>query len=326
MSVLYSQRGAMHPVTRRMRAYFAPVNRATTTPSIFDAAQSGNFELDNPPQPWIDSGWITNFERTAGTAIEAVRSGARGTAQQQFRAKAQASVGFDFREWGKLQMAISSGSQHINLLAEQSNASPTASGGAAILAIAVLAGSTASELSIGLGAVNGFNVGDLVAVDMDYAQETGYIGEGIPGAFVKNAADVLFDPNYARRVTFNIGRVAAKTQSTLQLAQPLLAGVPASNASVQKVIGFVDREGGSFFQEWSGLFVADSETGARVYYYYPRLRPASAAQEKGADIAGAFDGWSLRTKLIALPTKDAIDNEQVLCYRSYVPAQTAAVY
>jgi hypothetical protein len=165
-----------------------------------------------------------------------------------------------------------------------------------------------------------------VAVDVEYAQETGYIGAGIPGAFVKNAADVLFDPNYVRRVTFNIGRVAGKTQSTLVLSQPLLAGVPAANASVQKVVGFVDREGGSFFQEWSGLFVADSETGARVYYYYPRLRPAAGAQEHSGEIAGAFDAWALRTRLLALPTKDVIDNEQVLCYRSYVPAQTAAVY
>jgi hypothetical protein len=177
-----------------------------------------------------------------------------------------------------------------------------------------------------VGSVNAFEIGDLVAVDVDYAQQTGYIGAGIPGTFVKNAADVLFSADYLRRVTFNIGRVAGKTQSTLLLAQPLLAGVPASNASVQKVVGFIDREGGSFFQEWSGLFVADSETGARVYYYYPRLRPASAAQEKASEIAGAFDGWSLRAKLLALPTKDSMDSEQVLCYRSYLPAKNAAIY
>jgi hypothetical protein len=309
-----------------MRAYFAPVDRATLLPSVFDAAKNGNFSLDSPPQPWIDAGWIINFERSSATEIHATRAGAKGAAQQQFRAKAQASVGFDFRDWGKLQMAISSGSQHINLLAEQSNANPVASGGVAMLPIAILPGSTANELVIGFGALDAFEIGDLVAVDSDYAQETGYIGAGIPGAFVKNAADVLFDPNYVRRVTFNIGRVAGKTQTTLVLAQALLAGVPAASASVQKVIGFVDREGGSFFQEWSGLFVADSETGARVYYYYPRLRPAAAAQEHSGEIAGAFDAWSLRTKLLALPTKDVIDNEQVLCYRSYVPSQTSALY
>ena len=36
-------RAAMVPVTRQMRAYFAPVNRATETPTIFDPGLSGAF-------------------------------------------------------------------------------------------------------------------------------------------------------------------------------------------------------------------------------------------------------------------------------------------
>ncbi|MCU1284999.1 MAG: hypothetical protein JWO13_1349 [Acidobacteriales bacterium] len=266
MTVSYAQRGSMLAVTRRMRAYFAPVGRTSESPSIFDPARDGGFALDSPPQPWIDAGWISNFERSSGTEIKALRSGAKGTAKHQFRNKGDALVTFDFREWGKLEMAISSGSQHMNLLAETADASPAASGGAAVAAVAVLAGSTASEIVVGAGAVDGFAVGDLIAVDADYAQQTGYIGAGIAGAFVKSAADVMLDPNYLRRVTFNAGRIAAKSASALQLAQPLLAGAPGVNCLLQKVVGFVDREGGSFFQEWSGLFVADSETGARVYY------------------------------------------------------------
>jgi hypothetical protein len=309
-----------------MRAYFAPVDRATSAPSIFDPARDGRFPLDSPPQPWIDAGWITNFQRSAGTEIRTLRAGTKGTPQQQYRAKLDATIELDFRDWGKLQMAVSSGSQHINLLAEDMNAAPVPSGGIPVAPIATIVGSTASEIVVGFGAVDAFDVGDLIAVDVDYAQQTGYIGAGIPGAFVKNAVDVLFDPNYVRRVTFNIGRVAGKTQTTLQLAQPLLAGVPQANATVQKVIGFVDREGGSFFQEWSGLFVADSETGGRIYYYYPRLRPATAAHEQSREIGGAFDGWSLHAKMLALPTKDNIDSEQVLCYRSFLPAQNAGVY
>ena len=35
-------RAAMVPVTRQMRAYFAPVNRATETPTIFDPGLSGS--------------------------------------------------------------------------------------------------------------------------------------------------------------------------------------------------------------------------------------------------------------------------------------------
>jgi hypothetical protein len=326
MTVSYGQRGPMLPITRLMRAYFAPVDRATSAPSIFDPARDGDFPLDLPPQPWIDAGWITNFQRSAATEIKALRSGAKGTAQQQYRAKMDATIDLDFRDWGKLQMAVSSGSQHMNLLAEEINTVPVPSGGIPVTAIATSPGSTASEIVVGSGAVDAFEAGDLIAVDVDYAQQTGYIGAGIPGAFVKNAADVLFDPNYVRRVTFNIGRVAAKTQTTLQLAQPLMAGVPQANSSVQKVVGFVDREGGSFFQEWSGLFVADSETGGRIFYYYPRLRPAIAAHEQSREIAGAFDAWLLHAKLLALPTRDNTDSEQVLCYRSFVPARNAGVY
>src|SRR5207253_11147992 len=137
--------------------------------------------------------------------------------------------------------------------------------------------------------------------------------------------DVLVDPNYIRRITFNVGRVTGKTLTTLQLAQPLV-GVPAVNAQVQKVIGFVDREGGSFFQEWSALFVAVSEAGGRVFYHYPRLQLAAAAQEKSATIADAFDAWSLHASFTALPSLDTNDGEQVLCYRSYVPALSAALY
>ena len=44
------------PVARRVRAYFAPVDRTTTMPTIFDPAQQGRFALDAPPWPWIDLG------------------------------------------------------------------------------------------------------------------------------------------------------------------------------------------------------------------------------------------------------------------------------
>src|SRR3989440_6447089 len=51
-------RTAMIPITRRIRAYFAPVDRATGTPAIFDPGKHGAFPLDAPPAPWLDLGWI----------------------------------------------------------------------------------------------------------------------------------------------------------------------------------------------------------------------------------------------------------------------------
>jgi hypothetical protein len=270
-------RPAMVPVTRQMRAYFAPVNRITETPTIFDPAACGVFPLDSPPVPWLDLGWIDEFERNYGTPTDVVRSGANALPALQFRGPIEARVEFDFREWGKLQMALAGGSEHMNVLATSSSASPEPSGGTPLPGAAVQAGSTANQIVLGTGAASAFAPGNLIAVDVDYQQQIGYVGSGISAAYVSDPADVNNDPNYVRRVTFNVGRVVEVTATSLILSQPLLAGAPAVGASAQVVVAFVDREGGSFFQEWSALFVVEAETGGRICFYYPRLSPNPGA-------------------------------------------------
>ena len=283
-------RPAMVPVTRQMRAYFAPVNRTTETPTIFDPAASGVFALDSPPAPWLDLGWIESFERYYDTPTDVVWSGTKALPAVQFRGPIEARVEFDFREWGKLQMALAGGSEHMNVLATSPSAAPAPSGGTPIPAAAVLAGSTASEVIFGTGAVNGFVPGNLIAVDVDYQQQVGYVGSGISAAYVSNPAAVNRDLNYVRRVTFNVGRVVEVTATSVILAQPLLAGAPATGASAQVVAAFVDREGGSFFQEWSALFVAEPESGGRVCFYYPRLSPNPGAGSGGTSLKSGA-GW-----------------------------------
>jgi hypothetical protein len=132
--------------------------------------------------------------------------------------------------------------------------------------------------------VNGFAVGNLIAADLDYQQQIGYVGSGISAAYVSDPAAVNNDLNYVRRVTFNVGRVVEVTATSVILAQALLAGAPATGASAQVVVAFVDREGGSFFQEWSALFVAEAESGGRVCFYYPRLSPNPGAEPGGASL------------------------------------------
>lgn len=277
-------RPAMVPVTRQMRAYFAPVNRATETPTIFDPAASGVFPLNSPPAPWVDLGWIDEFERYYDTPTDVVRSGVNALPTTQFRGPLEARVEFDFREWGKLQMALAGGSEHMNVLATLPSAAPEPSGGIPIPGVAALAGSTASQIVLGAGTVNAFAPGNLIAVDVDYQQQIGYVGSGIAAAYVSDAADVNNDLNYVRRVTFNVGRVVQITTTSLILSQALLAGVPAAGASAQAVVAFVDREGGSFFQEWSALFVAEAESGGRVCFYYPRLSPNPGSAPGGASV------------------------------------------
>jgi len=328
-------RSTMQPVTRRVRAFFAPVNRTTETPTVFDPASLGLFALDTPPAPWLDLGWITNFQRWSRTAADALRSGARGAPAQSIRGPLEAEVEFDFREWGKLQMALEAGSQHMNVLATGTNATPQPSGGAATSAVPLLPGSTATELQVGAGNVALFVIGNLVAVDVDYQQQTGYVGTGLAAAYVRNAQDVQHNVDYVRRVTFNVGRVSGLTTTSLLLAQPLLGGVPASGSSVQRVVAFLDREGGSFFQEWSALFVMEEENGARVCFYYPRLAPWKKANatvaEQSEKISAVGAGSSLgqvglHAAFVALPVTDVNDGEQILCYRSFFPASSAALY
>lgn len=325
-------RAAMVPVTRRMRAYFAPVNRGNETGTIFDPGLYAGFALDAPPAPWVDLGGVENFARWYETSTDAVRAGAKGLPAGQFRSALEARVEFDFAQWGKLQMALAGGSEHMNVLAPMGGSSPAPSGGTPAPAVAVLPGSTASELMVGAGVAGGFPVGCLVAVDVDYQQQTGYVGSGIAAAYVSSAAAVKQDANYVRRVTFNVGRVAEVTATSLVLAQPLLGGAPAGGASAQVVVAFVDREGGSFFQEWSALFVAEEESGGRVCFYYPRLS-ASAGQKSGnglreefTTIAKPLSTISLRASFLALPFTDTNDGQTVLCYRSYFPSGMAAAY
>ena len=338
-------RSAMVPLTRRVRAYFAPMNRVTGTPSLFDPGQSGVFLLDAPPAPWIDLGWIDNFQRFCSTTTEPLRAGSRGAPASQYRGVLDARLEFDFREWGKLQMALACGSEHMNVLAPDPNANPQPSGGTPLPAVALLPGSTASEIVLGTGAVNAFSISDVVAIDADYQQQTGYVGTGISAAYVNDPADVNRDANYIRRVTFNLGRVAQITVTSLVLAQPLLGGTPPAQAGVQKVIAFVDREGGSFFQEWSALFVAEDESGGRACLHYPRLSPtttmptsvtqnfasqtASAKmfqRETQVEVAKPIAALALHAAFQAMPHVDENDGQTVLCYRSYFPAAMAAVY
>jgi hypothetical protein len=307
------------PMVRRVRAYFAPVNRAAGVPTLFDAAQMGGFALDSPPAPWVDLGWCAGFSRKSATKVGALRAGAPAMAQSQVLTEVEATVSLEFERWGKLQMALAAGSQQMNLLRTTSDAAANGSGGVAVAPVTLVAGSTASSLNVGATGAAGFVVGDLVAVDVDYVGQVGFVGSGVSGAYVGSAALVGGDANYIRRVSLNVGRVVAIANGALQLQAPLLAGAPISAMKVSRLVGFVDREGGGFFQEWSGLFCLDGEQGDRVIYHYPRLQAMQGAAEMMEPLAGPLEKVRLVGAFRALPVKDANDGASVLCFRSYLP-------
>jgi hypothetical protein len=326
MSTANGKRSQMAPAARAVRAYIAPVGRPSGPIAAFDPAAQGQFNLDAPPEPWLDLGWVENFQRTAATKYEALRGGPVGNITVQYRTQPEARLEFDLTAWGKLQMALAGGTQMMNALATMPGRQLQGSGGAAVPGSPLLSGSTDSSLVLTSDQLELFNVSDIVAVDADYTGQTGYLGAGAPAAYLASALDPGTHVDYLRRITFNISQVVGKTSSALTLAPPLLADPVVPGMYAQRVIAFVDREGSSFFQEWSGLFVVPADSGGRACFYYPRLQVAASGHETRQELAAPLFSHMLHASLHALPASDANDGETVLCYRSYFPAKGAAGY
>jgi hypothetical protein len=189
--------------------------------------------------------------------------------------------------------------------------------------------STASALNVGATVAAQFAPGSLLAVDIDYTGQLGFIGAGISAAYVQSAGAVgpvggNPDVNYIRRVTLNVGVVASIANGILSLASPLPAGAPSAGMQVSQLAGFCDREGASFFQEWSALFILPGTQGDRILYHYPRLQAMQSSAESPEPLpdplAAPLQTIRLAAAFRALPVRDANDGETVLCFRSYLPA------
>jgi hypothetical protein len=302
------------------------VNRAAQTPAVFDAAEEGGFSLNSPPAPWISLGWIQGFLRKPASKTAAVLTGIPAATGNQVRETLDAQVSLEFLSWTKLTMALATGSQHMNLLAPASSVAAAADCAQAATAVTPQTGSTASSMLLAATDTAKFAAGSIIALDVDYTGQTGFVGAPVAGAYVRQA---LTDVDYIRRVTFNVGLVSAVSAAGLTLAEPLPGGAPAAGAKLQAVQGFVDREGGCFYQEWSGLFVMEGSQGERIFYYYPRLQTMASAEETVIPLDSKHGGGQSRVLLkgqfLALPVTDALDGERVVCYRSFLPAANALV-
>jgi len=314
------------PVARRVRAYFAPVNRAAQTPVLFDPAEQGGFSLDAPPAPWISLGWIQAFTRKPSSKTSPVLTGIPAGTLQQVRETIEAQVSFEFLSWTKLTMALATGSQHMNLLAPAPGAAAAVSGAQASAAVALQSDSSATSILLAAADAAKFTPGSMIALDTDYTGQTGFVGSPVAGAYVREA---LTDVDYIRRVTFNVALVSQVNSTGLTLTEPLLGGAPLAGAKLQAVTGFVDREGGSFYQEWSALFVMQGSQGERIFFHYPRLQTMTGAEEAAIPLDGKNQNGQARVilkgRFIALPVSDPLDGERVLCYRSFLPAPKALV-
>lgn len=318
---------AAAPTIQRTRAYFAPVDRVTQTPVIFDPSTQSAFDVDAPPAPWIDLGGIQNFIRTATSKSGNVQTGIPSAVLEQVRESVAAQVSFEFEAWTKLTMALATGAQHMNVLSPASGAALSATGSQAASAVTLGSGSTSTYLVLSSADAAKFSAGQIIAVDADYSGQTGYVGSPIAGAYLRQP---VTDTDYIRRITWNLGMIAEVMSAGLQLAVSLPGGTPTDGSKIQIVTGFVDREGGCFYQEWSGLFVMTGSQGDRILYYYPRLQTAASAAEFSPLLEEKHKSGYMqimpRAKFLALPVSDSLDGERVVCYRSYIPAPHARVW
>lgn len=314
------------PVMRRIRGYFAPVARATQTPVLFDPSQQGRFNLDAPSAPWIDLGWLQCFARKPASKSTALLTGVPAAASGQVRQTLEAHLTVQFLSWTKLTMALATGSQHMNVLASPTGPTSAPMGAQAAAAVSIQSGSTASNILLASSDAAQFSAGSIVAVDMDYTGQTGFVGMPVSGAYVRQAPS---DVDYIRRITYNVALVSQATPSGLTLASPLIGGAPQAGAKLQAVTAFVDREGGCFYQEWSALFVMEGSQGERILFHYPRLQPLAGAEETLTPLDGKNKSGQSRVQLVgqflALPISDPLDGERAVCYRSFLPAPNALV-
>ena len=118
----------------------------------------------------------------------------------------------------------------MNLLAPASGAISSADGAQAVPAVTVQAGSTSTAVMLAASDAAQFKAGSMIALDTDYAGQTGFVGSPVSGAYVRQP---LTDVDYIRRVTFNVALVSQVTSSGLTLAAPLLGGVPPAGSKLQ---------------------------------------------------------------------------------------------
>ena len=223
-------------------------------------------------------------------------------------------------------MALATGSQHMNLLAPASGAALAADGAAATAAVTLQSGSTASTLMLAASDAAQFKAGSMIAVDVDYTGQTGFVGSPVAGAYVRQPLDRR-RLRSARHVQCRVGRAGQRHRT--HAGRTTAGRTPAAGAKLQAISGFVDREGGSFYQEWSALFVMQGSQGERIFFHYPRLQSMAGAEEQPIPLDNKQKGGPqrmlLKGRFLALPVTDSLDGERILCYRAFLPAPNALI-
>ena len=334
------------------RCYFAPYNIALGSgvantavgPTNLDLT-TGPFDSNNPQNyGFIDLGWIKDFKLTPESKIGQVRSGYRGAIRAQYRGQVGESFEFKFREYGRLQYRIATGTNVINLLSGTTGGGttgPLSASGAPNVTVSSYASGTAPygvggqgvapTLTVGSAPSGaGIAVNSYIVCDADYNTTTyGIVGDSGTPVFQNAVTDV----DYIRKNSDYVARVTAINGNVLTLDQPFAGGGsgtpapigPGSNTyKVQAIKGWAAREGGTFISEWTALFLMNTIDNAQIAVLYPHV---SIVQNKDVAATWAIEnigttdlgGAELDAAYQALAYDDPLDGETVVGYKAFYP-------
>lgn len=329
------------------RAYFAPFNQqqavatADTSigPSIYDLLVTGKF-TDNgtPPSGWHDLGYIKNFKFTPGSKTGNIVTGYRGVIRAKYRAETGEKMTCMFTEMSRMALKIASGTQVFNLLVSSAAASTTgplsSSGntpvamGASGYVVSGIGGLPTLYVASGSGA--NFSAGQYIVCDQDYnGTDYGFVGDA--GANVFQGA--VTDTDFIRKTSDYVACIKQVSGDALILTGPFVGGgnsaagetattAPTAGAKVQRINGYATREGGTFIQEWSAMFILSTIDGSQMMFYYPRISPDTfqGFTEENLQGATSMQTNALTASFDALAFDDPLDGETVVAYRAYFPA------
>jgi hypothetical protein len=314
------------------------------------------------PAGWFDLGWIKDYAITPQSKVGSIASGYRGATRAKVRGQVGEEFEFKFQEFSRMALKISTGCEAFNFLAagQASTTSPLGTSGTAAVSLGAsgyqATGGTATDprvaglptvfLPAGSGAL--FIAFNQIVVDIDYDKvSVGFVGSnGIP-VYVNNAPQ---DVDFIRRTSDFTGTVAlvvagpiagvAGGQDALVLVQPFTGGgasssvnpgpvVPPAGSKIQKITGWTVREGGTFIQDWSGLFVLDTIDGDQICFYYPHISITQFKNinTRAIDNVGTTDEtrYELDATFESLAFDDPLDGETVVCYRAFYPSSGTGV-
>lgn len=332
------------------RAFFAPFNTSLSVtqtnsalgPNILDLNVQGPFNDQSLPSNWYDLGWINGFKITPGSKIGQVRSGYKGAVRAQYRGQVGETFECNFREMSRMALKLSTGSEVFNLMknpgAVASTVGPLSSSGATAVplgasgyiqsgAVVGYVGQPALYVATGSGSL--FSAGDYIVADDDYTGQTGYVGSAGINVLTGQVSDI----DFIRKTSDFVARVVAVVGDSLVLNAPFVGGGNSSGTSqygpntatakVQKIKGYVCREGGSFIPEWSALLLVQTVDNSQIAIYYPHVSPNQFKDFAAWQLenAGTVDlmGYELQAVFEALAFDDPMDGETVVRYAAYYP-------